>query len=241
MKFRSQGFNSDESGGTPWDMMSFMLLLLDWRQFSKEQIVAIQFSTGITATIGGWVGGMLGDYFALRMGTKGRIAVALASVVGGVPLYGMFLYSTNYYRAIFYVNLFHLVATWAPAGALRPICADLARNPSERAQIVSLWIVLEKTSGAIFGAPLVGYLTSNMVKMKDEVISTSKEDMAANAGALAWNLFGLSALFWTICAMFWVGMAYTIDSASTGKDLQLAMHRKNSNITRKQDDATPLI
>lgn len=228
-------------GGTPWDMFSFVLLLLDWRQFTKEQIVVIQFSIGITSTIGGWLGGMLGDYAASRMGTKGRIAVALASVVGGIPLYGMFLYSTSYSYAILYTNLFHLVATWPPAGALRPICADLARNPSERAQIVSLWIVLEKTSGAVFGAPLVGYLTSNMIKMKDEINSTNQEEMADKAAALAWNLFGLSSLFWFLCAMFWVGMAYTIDNA-TGKDLQLAMYRQGgSSVSRKDDDAKPLI
>jgi MFS family permease len=228
-------------GGTPWDMMSFMLLLLDWRQFSKEQIVAIQFSTGITSTIGGWMGGMLGDYAASRRGTHGRIAVALASVLGGIPLYGMFLYSTNYYHAIFYINIFHVVASWPPAGALRPICADLARNPSERAQIVSLWIVLEKTSGAVFGAPLVGYLTSNMVKMKDEASATNLEEMTMKAGALAWNLFGLSSLFWTLCAIFWVGMAYTIDGTTTSKDMQLAMYRKDSNIPRRDEASTPLI
>ena len=42
-------------GGTPWDIMSFLLLLLDWRGFSKEQIVSIQFSSGLSATIGGWL------------------------------------------------------------------------------------------------------------------------------------------------------------------------------------------
>merc|ERR1712194_38338 len=227
-------------GGTPWDMMSFMLLLLDWRQFTKEQIVAIQFSLGITATVGGWIGGMVGDYAASRWATRGRIFVSLVSIVGGVPLYGMFLYATDYHQAILYINLFHLVATWSPAAALRPICADLARNPSGRAQIVSLWIVMEKTSGAIFGAPLVGYLTRNMIQMKDEANGTSQEEMAIKAGALASNLFGLSAFFWTMCALFWVGMVFTIDTNATTKDLQLAMYRKNSNAIRKEDTA-PLV
>lgn len=33
-------------GGTPWDMMSFLLLLMDWRGFTKNQIVTIQITSG---------------------------------------------------------------------------------------------------------------------------------------------------------------------------------------------------
>ena len=229
-------------GGTPWEMMSFILLLLDWRQFTKEQIVAMQFSMGITATIGGWIGGMVGDYAASRRATKGRIYTALASIVLGIPIYGAFLYATDYRLALLYINLFHLVATWSPAAALRPICADLARNPSERAQIVSLWIVMEKTAGAIFGAPLVGYLTRNMIQMKEggEGGAGGPEDAAMKAGALAWNMFGLSTFFWGMCSVFWVGMAYTIDGNTTTKDLQLEMHQKKSNVIYKED-TTPLV
>ena len=82
-------------------------------------------------------------------------------------MYGLYLYATDYRWALLWINAFQLWATWTPPGALRPICADLTRNPSERAQIVALWIVLEKASGAIFGAPLVGYLTSNMLSKDD--------------------------------------------------------------------------
>ena len=66
--------------------------------------------------------------------------------------------------ALIFINIFHLVAPWTPPAAIRPICADLTKNPSERAQIVSMWSILEKVSAAIFGAPLVGYLTSNMME-----------------------------------------------------------------------------
>ena len=203
-------------GGTPWDMMSFLLLLMDWRQFTKSQIVTLQFGTGLASTIGGWVGGVLGDHAATLYDdtSKGRIVVALVSVIGGIPLYGLYLFSTHYHQAFLYSVLFHAVASWTPAAALRPICADLARNPSERAQVMSLWIVLEKTSGALFGAPLVGYLTDHMMKTHDR-LNDMNPDQKANT--LAWNLFGLSAFFWVICAIFWVGMFVTI--GDTTKDL----------------------
>jgi hypothetical protein len=139
-------------GGTPWDMMSFLLLLMNWRGFAKHQIVLIQFTSGLTSTVGGWFGGFLGDYMAGRWGTKGRIWLAFGSVLGGIPFYGLYLFATDYAWALLWINAFQLWGTWTQAGALRPICADLTRNASERAQIIALWIVLEKMSGALFGA-----------------------------------------------------------------------------------------
>ena len=200
-------------GGTPWDMMSFMLLLLDWRGFTKEQIISIQFTSGLSGTLGGWLGGMLGDIADLRFsGLQGRIIIGFVSVVGGIPCWGMFLYASDYTWALLWINLFHVIASWTPAGALRPICASLTRNPSERAQIVSMWIVLEKASGALFGAPLVGYLTSRMLPQDQwQETGVSQE----KAGALAWNLFALSSFFWMLCAFFWLLMAWTMPSQSS--------------------------
>ena len=131
-------------GGIPWDMMSFLLLLFEWRGLSREQIVTIQFTQGISATVGTPLGGFLGDRFAHL--PRGRIYVALASVVLGTISFGIFLFSTAYKSIFFWFNLFHLVAGWTTAAANRPICAQMAQNPSERAQIVSLWLLLEKVS-----------------------------------------------------------------------------------------------
>lgn len=205
-------------GGTPWDMMSFLLLLMDWRGFTKHQIITIQFSYGLTATVGGWLGGYLGDYTAHRWGTQGRIWLAFVSVLGGIPLYGLYLFAEDFSWALLWINAFHLWGTWTQSGALRPICADLTRNTSERAQIISLWIVLEKLSGAIFGAPLVGYLTSNMLAKGggtgDSAAESGEADVPGlsqeKAHALAFNLFFLSSLFWAICSFFWVIMSFAM-------------------------------
>lgn len=216
-------------GGTPWDMMSFLLLLLDWRGFSKEQIVSIQVTMGISSMFGVYVGGLLGDLGEQRMGMRGRIVVALVSVVGGIPLYGFFLYAKSYIGALLWVNLFHFVASWTPAGALRPLCAALARNPSERAQIVSMWIVLEKASGAVFGAPLVGYLTSGMLAQGK--IQGTGSISHEKAQTLAFNLFGLSSFFWIICAIFWLFMGYTMRNDVGNKQSQ-----KNFGGTLNEND-----
>jgi MFS family permease len=194
-------------GGTPWDMMSYLLLLMDWRGFTKDQIVAIQFMQGISSMVGGWLGGVFGDYAAKKSGSQGRILVALLSVVGGIPLYGLFLYSTSFPRALIWITAFNLIATFTPAAAIRPICADLTDGPSERAQIVALWIVLEKTSGAVFGAPLVGYLTEQMLEKTSQ---GQRQENAQKAEVLAYTLFTLSSFFWGACSFFWAIMQVTL-------------------------------
>lgn len=64
-----------------------------------------------------------------------------------------------------------------------------------------------QTAAALFGAPLVGYLTSGMI---DENAEKGVAD-PQKAGALAYNLFLLSTLFWAACCFFWALMAYNID------------------------------
>ena len=188
------------TGAVPWDMMSFLLLLLDWKGFTKDQIVAIQFSSGVSSTIGGALGGVLGDW-ALQRHFLGRIGVAFVSIIGGMIFYGLFIFSDKFFWALIWSICFHFWGTWTVAAANRPICAELARNPSERAQIVAALILLEKTSAAIFGAPLVGYLTKNML-LRDEQV-----DPKDKAAALSSNLFKLSIVFWALCASFWILMA----------------------------------
>jgi len=190
-------------GAIPWDMMSFLLLLMDWKGFTKEQVVMIQFSNGISGTIGGAVGGVFGDWSAQQYSLLGRIAVAFVSVVGGTLFYGLFLFSNSYTWSLVWSNLFQLWGSWTPAATNRPLCADLAKNPSERAQIVAAWILMEKTSAAVFGAPLVGYITKHMIDNdKNDTTHESKAD------TLAFNICLLSSFFWAICAAFWLLMAY---------------------------------
>jgi hypothetical protein len=52
-------------GAIPWDAMSFVLLLLEWKDFTKEQIISYQFIGGICGTVGAFLGGALGLWYSL--------------------------------------------------------------------------------------------------------------------------------------------------------------------------------
>lgn len=209
-------------------MMSFILLLLEWKDFTRQQIISFQISAGVFGTLGAFLGGVLGDYFAFL--PRGRIYVALTSVTGGIIFYGLFLFSKTYQSALLWYSLFHLWGGWTPAATLRPICAKLAQNASERAQIVAAWILLEKTSSAVFGAPLVGFLTKRLFdatnnNVSDEAALTNLE----KADALAFNLFVLSTLFWFVCAYFFALMARA-EAADGSTSPKRQMTRKISTV-----------
>ena len=149
-------------------------------------------------TIGALLGGVLGDQFAQH--SYGRVGVAIFSVLSGIVFYGLFLFAESYSICIICYGLFHLTGGWCPAAACRPLCAELATNKSERAQIVAAWVLLEKTSSSVFGAPLVGFLTRRL--FDENSVSTSQE----KASVLAMNMFLLSTFFWTMCAYFFMMM-----------------------------------
>ena len=217
-------------GAIPWNMMSFIVLLLKWKDFTKKQIISFQVSGGVVGSIGVFLGGVSGDYFAHF--PRGRVGVALFSVLSESLFYSLFLYSETYHMCIIWKSLFHLTGGWATAAAIRldsscllycihvglilsdcashvsrscclslyqrrPLCADLAQNQSERAQILAAWIFLDKMSSAVFGAPLVGYLTKTL--FDDNLVLTNRD----KARLLARSMSFLSTFFWCVSAYFW--------------------------------------
>ncbi len=202
-------------------MMSFVLLLLEWKNFTKEQIISFQLAGGILGTIGALLGGVLGDYFAHL--PDGRVGVALFSVLSGIVFYGLFLHSETYHLSVIWYSMFHLTGGWCPAAVCRPLCADLAQNASERAQIIAAWVLLEKTSSSVFGAPLVGFLTRRLFDEND--VSTNEE----KSRVLAKNMFLLSTAFWGLCAVFFFLMGRA-EHKRKESSLQQEMKRNKHSI-----------
>jgi len=58
----------------------------------------------------------------------------------------------------------------------------------------------------------VGYVTSGMIHHNNEQHEQEVESSdTEKARVLAFNIFILSTFFWTVCAVFWLAMAYTIE------------------------------
>eukprot|EP00401_Gymnodinium_catenatum_P042642 CAMPEP_0117460662 /NCGR_PEP_ID=MMETSP0784-20121206/2123_1 /TAXON_ID=39447 /ORGANISM="" /LENGTH=423 /DNA_ID=CAMNT_0005254341 /DNA_START=110 /DNA_END=1377 /DNA_ORIENTATION=+ len=151
------------TGGVPANAMSFMPLYWTTSGFGDGQAAQLAMAGGVGSIFGNLFSGYLGDAVARRYPDRGRIFVAIASVICGIPLYvGMFYLPAGDYHfaaAVLLQSTFGFVSCWTPAATNRPICAELVRSPAERAQILSWWLLFEGVSMSIMGAPLVGYLS----------------------------------------------------------------------------------
>jgi MFS family permease len=150
-------------GGAPWQNFGFLSVFYLSLGFSSERAGVIMALGSFGGFFGSLLGGWLGDVAVRRSPLHGRLFVAQLSVLGGMPLWAWMLNpgvaGHGLRSALAAIFTFYLVATWAGVAANRPICAELVSDPGERAQIVSVWLLVEGFTNALLGAPLVGRLT----------------------------------------------------------------------------------
>lgn len=214
------------TGGVPWNAMAFMTLYWQSCGYSDIQAGNLAIFQGVGGILGALLGGQLGDMASRHLPQRGRPLVALTSVLLGIPTHIILLFMVPRNPAWFLAAalasfVFHLVACWAPAAANRPMCAELVNSPSERAQIVALWVMIEGVTASFCGAPLVGLLSEKFgyKLMKTQDLAG---DSAETADALARALVGVGVVAWGGCALAWVGMLWTFP-----KD-RLAAHRSGA-------------
>lgn len=199
------------TGGVPWNAMAFMSLYWSTCGFTDIEVGRLALLAGTGGVIGEFISGYLGDAAARRFPNRGRVFVAFTSVCLGIPFYlGMFyLVPRDGHWLLLAAALqfsFHFVACWTVAAANKPICAELVRSPSQRAQIIALWCMLEGVSASIFGAPVVGFVSERFGYRLDPTTKIAGPEASA---ALANALVGVGVISWVCCATVWIAMAFT--------------------------------
>lgn len=221
------------TGGIPWNALAFMTLYYQSCGFSDNQAGRIAVVQGVGGVIGALLGGYLGDAAAKIWPNRGRIVVALASVGLSLPTFtGMFMLIPRrpefFWSSAAAVLIFSIVGTWCPVAANRPICAELVNSPTERAQVVALWVMIEGVSASIFGAPLVGFLSEQFGyrlspdKTTDANIGAAPDPQTS--AALAKAMVGIAVIAWSLCLLAWACMSLTLphDRAKARKARSLA-------------------
>ncbi|CAD7929339.1 unnamed protein product, partial [Amoebophrya sp. A25] len=116
---------------------------------------------------------------------------------------------------------FYLFLRWPTAGAGRAICSEIVSSMLERAQALSLWMLLEEVAGALFGAPMVGYLAvsqgyqplpgsgDNSVDFSAVSDAATLQQMQVNTDALGSALRWTGGFCWAVCLAIWSVMHYT--------------------------------
>jgi len=194
--------------------MAFLTLFFQSSGYSDATAGAILFWGGFGGILGSPLGGFLGDYFSRLLPNAGRCAVAQISVFFGTLCFLLFMYipySTNSFVLVTCaVFSFHLVSCWTQPAALRPMCGTLMTDSKKRAQILSWWLALEGLISAIFGAPLVGFLSG---RFGYELSKTNKTPLQheeqGNMIAIRSALVSVSLVCWTLCFLAWLPMYWT--------------------------------
>lgn len=192
-------------GATPWRAMAFLNLLWLGAGFTRDQAATIGACTQIGGILGAVVGGKFGDMASVKMPASGRIMVAQLSTLACIPLWVAWLrVDTSVALSIGVGFCFYFLAVWASVAACRPICAELVADPVDRANIVAMWVFLEGAASAVFGGPIVGYL-SEFYGYKIGHESSGNE----NAHALRRALVNIGALMYFLCSICWGFMYLT--------------------------------
>lgn len=216
------------TGAVPWNAMSFINLYYSACGYTDAQAARLGMVGGIGGMCSNLLGGHLGDAAAKRFPARGRVMVALTSVLLGIPTFSSLFFLVPrdpawFTAAATVAFCFSLTAGWTPAGANRPICAELVTSPTERAQTIAWWVMIEGISASLFGAPLVGWLSEKFGYRLGEEQDHAMPDASE---ALAKAMVGVAMVSWVTCACVWVAMGFTFprDRAEARARAQLFKH-----------------
>jgi len=210
-------------GTIPWSAMSFMIMFLQYTGVSDTQAASVFVVQCVASMLGGVLGGNVADSLTRWSPFHGRPLTAQLSVASGIPIILVQLMfvprqASSYPVYIVLSFLLGLLASWCAQGVNRPILTEVV-GPSDRATIFGWLIALESSSGACFGAPLVGYLAEHVFGYMPFEVAIDQVPIAArsaNADALATAMLMLTVLPWTLCFLVYSRLHWTY-----GRDIGL--------------------
>ncbi|CAK0906908.1 unnamed protein product [Prorocentrum cordatum] len=195
------------TGGIPWSALAFKIMFLRYVGFSSGEINVFTAAVVAPKVLGGMVGGFLGDYASQASPRHGRAIVGQFAVGCGIPLMlAQIVIFPKLIGAVLWPYvlcdfLFFLVATWTPAGVIRPLFME-AVDPKARASIVAWKEALEILFANLLGAPFVGFLAEHCFQYQPTALSVEAmppELRRHNFAALQWSLAVMTTVPWILC------------------------------------------
>jgi len=189
----------------PWGCLSFLPLLLQYNGIPNAHVAAIVGFGVLGAILGHILGGVIGDHMVRLFGRVGRPMTAQTCVCLSIPMMYLFLQplgaqgqvpSWHFCSGAYFV--FGLVSSWVAVSLVRPVLSDIVQE-KDTARIIALDQTLEGMSGALFGAPMVGFLAERMFGYKASAIHVDMMPTAMrvhNCGALEHAMLMMTVLPW---------------------------------------------
>ncbi|KAF0913182.1 hypothetical protein E2562_020348 [Oryza meyeriana var. granulata] len=198
------------SGSFPWSALSFLSMWLELIGFSHEETAVFTTVFAVATSLGGLLGGKMGDALARRYPNTGRIVLSQISAGSAVPLAAVLLLglpddpSTGVAHGLV-LFVMGLIISWNAAATNNPIFAEIVPEKS-RTSIYALDRSFESIL-ASFAPPAVGFLSQHAYGFKPTAIGGGGGGAAAaverdreNAASLAKALYAAIAIPMTICS-----------------------------------------
>ncbi|KAM0837814.1 hypothetical protein ACQ4PT_061393 [Festuca glaucescens] len=190
------------SGSFPWSALSFASMWLELIGFSHRGTAVLMTIFWVASSLGGLIGGKMGDDLARRYPDAGRIVLSQISAGSAVPLAAVLLLglpddpSTGviYGVVLFVMGVF---ISWNGPATNLPIFAEIVPEKS-RTSIYALDRSFETVLSS-FAPPIVGILAQRVYGYRPDDKGLGPRLDRENAASLAKALYTAIAIPFTVC------------------------------------------
>ncbi|EER98817.1 hypothetical protein BDA96_02G196700 [Sorghum bicolor] len=190
------------SGSFPWSALSFASMWLELKGFSHSDTAVLMTIFWVASSLGGLLGGKMGDLLAVRYPDAGRIVLSQISPLSAVPLAAVLLLGlpddppkgVSYGAVLFIMGVF---MSWNGPATNFPIFAEIVPEKS-RTSIYALDRSFESVLSS-FAPPIVGLLAERVYGYRPNDKGESVEQDRGNAASLAKALYTSIAIPFIVC------------------------------------------
>ncbi|CAL5088605.1 unnamed protein product [Urochloa decumbens] len=190
------------SGTFPWSALSFASMWLELLGFSHGDTAVLMTIFWVASSLGGLLGGKMGDFLAVRYPDTGRIVLSQISPLSAVPMGAVLLLGlpddpskgVSYAVVLFVMGV---LMSWNGPATNFPIFAEIVPEKS-RTSIYALDRSFESVLSS-FAPPIVGLLAQRVYGYKPDDKGESVQQDRENAASLAKALYTSIAIPFILC------------------------------------------
>ncbi|XP_062199311.1 uncharacterized protein LOC133901819 isoform X1 [Phragmites australis] len=197
------------TGSFPWSALSFAPMWLELMGFTHNETGLLTTIFALASSLGGLLGGKMGDHFAVRFPDSGRIVLSQISSASAIPLASLLLLglpdnSSSGFLHGLVMFIMGLSMSWNAPATNNPIFAEIVPGRS-RTSIYALDRSFESVLSS-FAPPVVGFLAEHVYGYKPISYGAGVSSVGrdrSNAAALAKALYTAIAIPMLLCCFIY--------------------------------------
>jgi len=202
------------AGSFPWSALSFAPMWLELMGFPRSKTGLLMITFVLASSLGGVLGGKMGDHFAVRFPDSGRIVLAQISSASAIPLAALLMLglpddSSGFLHGLVMFTM-GLTISWNGPATNSPIFAEIVPERS-RTSVYALDRTFESVLCS-FAPPTVGFLAEYVYGYKPISYGAGADSVGrdkSNGSALAKALCTAIAIPMLLCCIMYSLLYWT--------------------------------